>query len=105
MEFSSIFLGHLASIAVRSLLLGGLAYGYLFTRRRGRASRPIERPWATGVYESGWISVPLTIWWLSPRILLPAGWELWEDSKLQAVLAHERTHVRRADWAIAVIAG
>jgi beta-lactamase regulating signal transducer with metallopeptidase domain len=82
-----------------------LAFGYLFTRRLLRASRAIERPWATEVYESGWISVPLTVGWLRPKILLPLGWDEWEEAKLQAVLAHERTHVRRGDWAIAVLAG
>jgi hypothetical protein len=38
-----------------------LSFGYLFTRRLVRASRAIDRPWATEVYESGWISVPLTV--------------------------------------------
>ncbi len=82
-----------------------LAFGYLFTRRLVRASRPIDRPWAPALYESNWISVPLTVGWLRPKILLPAGWEQWQEDKLQAVLAHERTHVERADWAIAVLAG
>ena len=46
--------------------------------------------------------MPLTI---GRKILLPAGWESWDEPKLQAVLAHERTHVRRGDWAIALLAG
>jgi TonB family protein len=82
-----------------------LAFGYLFTRRLVRASRAVDCPWATEVYESGWISVPMTVGWLRPRILLPLGWDEWNAAKLQAVMAHERTHVRRADWAIAVLAG
>jgi len=49
--------------------------------------------------------VPLTVGWLRPRILLPADWREWEPAKLAAVLAHERTHVRRADWGIALLAG
>jgi TonB family protein len=67
-----------------------------------RASRwiPLE-----DVYESSWISAPMTAGWLNPRILLPAGWREWEPAKLEAVLAHERTHIRRGDWAIAVMAG
>ena len=82
-----------------------LAFGYLFTRRLVRASRAIDRPWATEVYESSWISVPLTVGWVHPKILLPLGWDEWDEAKLQAVMAHERTHVRRGDWAIAVLAG
>jgi TonB family protein len=82
-----------------------LAFSYLFTRKLVRASAPIDRPWAAGVHESSWISVPMTAGWLHPLILLPAGWDNWDDPKLQSVLAHERTHVRRADWAIALLAG
>ncbi|HEY2011881.1 MAG TPA: TonB family protein [Bryobacteraceae bacterium] len=99
------------SVAAAMYLLGVLAFcarllfGYLFASRLIRASRPIDRPWALEVYESTWISVPLTVGWLRPRILLPAGWEQWEHGKLQAVLAHERTHVQRSDWAIAMLAG
>src|SRR6266481_704752 len=87
------------------IMLVRMAFGYLFTRRLVRAARPIERAWAEDIYESGWISVPLTAGFIHPRILLPADWESWEPSKLDAVLAHERTHIRRADWAIAVLAG
>ena len=82
-----------------------LSFGYLFVGRLERAASPIHHPWAAEMYESSWISVPLTVGWLRPRILLPAGWEQWESSKLQAVLAHEQTHVQRADWAIAALAG
>ncbi|GEM_PF-760300 len=81
------------------ILLARLGISCLFTRRLLRAARPIERPWAVGIYESGWISVPMTA---GRRILLPAGWETWDGTKLAAVLAHERTHLRRGDWAIAV---
>jgi protein TonB len=47
----------------------------------------------------------LTVGCLRPKILLPLGWDEWDAAKLQAVMAHERTHVRRGDWAIAVLAG
>jgi TonB family protein len=83
------------------ILLARLGVSYLFTRRLLRAARPIERPWAQGIFESGWISVPMTA---GRRILLPAGWEAWDASKLRAVLAHERTHLRRGDWGIALAA-
>jgi TonB family protein len=74
-----------------------LAFGYGFTRRLVREARPIDGE----IRESSWISVPMTVGWLHPQILLPADWSEWEKCKLDAVLAHERWHVRRADWAIA----
>jgi TonB family protein len=89
-------------VAVAILLLVRLAFGYAFTVRLVRASRELDAP---GLYESDWISVPLTVGWFRPKILLPADWREWERSKLEAVLAHERTHVRRGDWAISVMTG
>jgi GWxTD domain-containing protein len=40
---------------------------------------------------------PVTVGWLRPVVILPAGWEEWSPSKLDAVLAHEHAHVRRRD--------
>jgi TonB family protein len=82
-------------------LLVRLAFGYAFTVRLVRTSRRIE---SLNIFESNWISVPLTVGWLRPKILLPFGWEQWDRTKLDAVLAHERTHVSRGDWAISVLA-
>lgn len=82
------------------LFLALLALSYRFTRRLAAASRKVDED----VYESTWIAVPVTLGFLHPRILLPAGWREWPAGKLAAVMAHERTHVRRADWAIAVLA-
>ena len=47
--------------------------------------------------ESELVAVPVTIGVFHPVILLPAGWRDWEDSKLNAVLAHEASHVVRRD--------
>jgi beta-lactamase regulating signal transducer with metallopeptidase domain len=87
-------------VLVAAVLLARLAIGYLFTRRLVRAATPI--PNESDLYSSTWISVPLTI---GRKVLLPADWDTWERPKLDAVLAHERTHVRRADWAIALMSG
>ncbi|HEY1495678.1 MAG TPA: M56 family metallopeptidase [Candidatus Solibacter sp.] len=84
---------------------GRLAYGYRLTRKLARGSRRIARFAGEAVYESESVVVPLTMGWWRPMILLPAGWETWSPEKLDAVLIHERNHVRRADWAIAVLAG
>lgn len=85
---------------VAAILLARLAIGYLFTRRLIRAATPI--PDEPNLYSTTWISVPLTI---GRKVLLPAEWLTWDRPKLDAVLAHERTHVLRADWAIALLAG
>jgi TonB family protein len=90
---------------VACIFLIRLAFGYSFTRRLLRAAKKIGEPWAAETYASTWISVPLTVGWRRPKILLPADWETWSRERLEAVLAHENTHVRRADWAIAVLAG
>jgi TonB family protein len=68
-----------------------------------RAARPIAS--FDGVMESQEIAVPVTVGWTRPKILLPAGWDAWDAERLNAVLVHERTHVRRGDWAIAAMAG
>src|SRR5277367_1204712 len=69
----------------------------LFAHKLARASEPAGR----GAYQSRRISAPVTI---GNRILLPASWSGWDSAKLEAVLAHEEAHVRRRDWAIAVMA-
>jgi GWxTD domain-containing protein len=87
--------------AVALALLVQLAFGYMFARRLVRNSQPVDWPRAR---ESESISVPMTLGQISPTILLPIGWREWDSVKLQAVLAHEEAHVRRADWAIGVMA-
>lgn len=85
--------------AVAAALLLRLIYGYLFARRLVAASRR-----EGDIYASAWITVPVTVGWLHPKILLPAGWNEWAPDRLEAVLAHERTHIQRADWAIGTLA-
>jgi TonB family protein len=82
---------------VALILLGRVAVSWLFTRRLLRAARPIEGD----LFESSWISVPMTA---GRRVLLPSDWRTWDGTKLHAVLAHERTHVGRGDWAITLAA-
>jgi GWxTD domain-containing protein len=82
-------------------LLLQLAFGYMFARRLVRNSKPVDGP---RVRESETISVPMTVGQVAPAILLPIGWREWDSIKFQAVLAHEEAHIRRADWAIGVMA-
>ena len=105
LSWSAILLLVYAGVALA--LLGQFAVGYLFTRRLVRSSRPATLPTASGVAElreSSWISVPMTVGWLAPEILLPIAWREWDAVKLRAVLAHEEAHVRRADWMIGIVA-
>jgi beta-lactamase regulating signal transducer with metallopeptidase domain len=47
--------------------------------------------------ESELLSVPVTFGIRHPSILLPATWREWEPTELDAVLAHEISHVARRD--------
>jgi bla regulator protein BlaR1 len=100
-------------LAVAFILLVRFAVGLAFACRLRKLSRPIDEPRVlsrlasraadSGLFslprtaESELISVPVTMGALSATILLPAGWREWNDSKLDAVLAHELSHVARRD--------
>jgi beta-lactamase regulating signal transducer with metallopeptidase domain len=47
--------------------------------------------------ESEHIAVPITMGVLRPVILLPTSWRDWDAAKLDAVIAHEVSHVVRRD--------
>jgi hypothetical protein len=66
----------------RKLISRATAAGLVFTPR---------------VAESEFISVPLTIGVMQSAILLPCGWREWDDARLDAVLAHELSHIARRD--------
>ena len=100
-------------LAVALLLLLRFFIGVAYGRRLIQASQPIDHPRLTfalashasalqiasipRAFESEFISVPLTMGVLRSTILLPAGWREWDDAKLNAVLAHEVSHVARRD--------
>ncbi len=90
-------------------LLVGLTFGsrlrrtsqiILETRISDRVSSCARRnglSFVPQVVKSKLISVPITMGVLSPVILLPANWRDWDDEKLDAVIAHEVSHVARRD--------
>jgi beta-lactamase regulating signal transducer with metallopeptidase domain len=100
-------------LAVAFFLLARLFVGLAFGTRLRRASQMItdtrvtvrfaSRARATGLSfipqaaESEAISVPVTIGVLRPVVLLPTTWREWDDAKLDAVVAHEVSHVARRD--------
>ena len=55
------------------------------------------------VFESAAVAAPLTVGTLAPRIVLPSDWTSWPAWKLDAVLAHERAHLRRRDPIVLLI--
>jgi beta-lactamase regulating signal transducer with metallopeptidase domain len=100
-------------LAGAMLLLVRFFIGLALARRLARASRRIDDPRITerlashaaasglafipSVAESEFISVPVTIGALRSMILLPTSWCEWDSPKLDAVLAHELSHLARRD--------
>ncbi|HYJ41074.1 MAG TPA: M56 family metallopeptidase, partial [Steroidobacteraceae bacterium] len=79
-------------LAVMLLLLGRLAVGLAGTWRISRAARPMAL--GDDVRISARIRSPATF---GAIILLPVGASAWPSERLDAVLAHERAHVRSRD--------
>lgn len=93
-------------LAVAFVLLARFFIGLAYGRRLIRAARTIDDPLVTRkldsrvsarIAESELISVPVTMGVFRPAILLPTNWREWENFKLEAVLAHELSHVARHD--------
>ena len=112
-EFAGSQVAFSVYFSVASFLLVRFLVGLAFTRRLQRSSRVIrdERianklvarakslglsfvPQAT---ESEFVSVPMTVSILRPTILFPITWRDWDDAKLDAVIAHEMSHIGRRD--------
>lgn len=79
-------------LTIVGLLLIRLVHGGM----RAAAVRRRARP------EAGFLSTPecacaITLGWWRPVIVLPSTWTEWPKAELDAVLAHERDHVRRRD--------
>ena len=112
-QFGWGVLAAVAYLAVTVILLARILVGLFFERRLRLASRPITEDRilrdlarsarlhglrsVPGPAESEWVSVPLTLGILRPMLLFPAGWREWDDVRLQAVIAHEMSHVARRD--------
>jgi hypothetical protein len=67
---------------------GRFTYGYALTRRLVHASS--RAPRLDSVWASARVTIPLTVGWLRPKILLPANWDQREPAKLDAVLGVAR---------------
>lgn len=86
------------------LLLARIVTGVALTRRMLRRSTSTGRR-ADGVpiLESRDLTVPAVLGVRRVSVVLPEGWTEWEPAKLDAVLAHETSHVSRHDPAVQLL--
>ena len=96
-------------LSITFVLLVRYVLGVALSRRLVCASSEICEPRLSArlrtakdvhIVESKLISVPITIGVFHPTILLPTGWREWDASKLNAVIAHEVSHVVRRDASV-----
>lgn len=85
-------------------LLLRLCIGLAISLRLLRGSRATEREMhGISIRESDRVATPVTLGIVRPAILLPSDWREWDAAKLDAVLAHERSHIRRHDPAVQLL--
>ena len=91
-------------IAGAGALLLRLCAGLAMSRQLLRRSRATGRTEGDSeIRESDEIAAPVTLGIADSTIVLPADWREWDDAKLNAVLAHERSHIRRHDPAVQLL--
>jgi hypothetical protein len=92
------------SLGVGFLLLR-LGTGLLLSRRLIRRSRPTGRCLEGGlpIHDSSDLTVPAALGPFRPLVVLPWDWREWDAAKLEAILAHEQSHVRRHDPAVQLL--
>jgi beta-lactamase regulating signal transducer with metallopeptidase domain len=100
-------------VAVAAIFFVRFLLGFFLSRRLERAARTVDDPRALGsitfhsraarlkklprLAESEIVLVPVTLGVRRSSILLPTGWREWDDAELDAVMAHEVSHVTRRD--------
>jgi beta-lactamase regulating signal transducer with metallopeptidase domain len=107
------------SIGLGILALGRLTVGLWLVRRLRRSAMPVADADVLAmvnslagrmkicrriaVRESPEVDTAMTGGWLRPFVLLPPGMAATLGSEIEPVLAHEIAHVRRRDFALAVL--
>jgi beta-lactamase regulating signal transducer with metallopeptidase domain len=100
-------------VAVATVFFARFLLGFFLTRRLERAARTVDDPHVLGrlaahsravrlkklprLAESEIVLVPVALGVRRSCILLPATWRDWDDAELDAVMAHEISHVKRGD--------
>jgi multidrug efflux pump subunit AcrA (membrane-fusion protein) len=94
----------LVYIVVALSLLVRLTAGLAFSRRLRLGSRATgRRTEEIEILESNRVTAPVVLGIARPIILLPQDWAGWDQIKLDAVLAHERSHIRRHDTQVQLL--
>ena len=91
----------LGAAAMLLRLSTGLMLSHYLVRRSRSTGRSL--PGGLPVHESAGLAVPAALGVFRPVVVLPQDWREWEDCKLEAILAHERSHVRRRDPAVQLV--
>lgn len=116
-HLDTLVIGWLAGVGLLAArLLGGWA---LVQRWARRGARPVADSWqasldqmrqslglrrAVALLESARVSVPMTVGWLKPVVLLPIGLlSGLSPRQVEAILAHELAHIQRHDFLINLI--
>ncbi len=86
--------------AVCGVMLLRVLIGLIGSLRLLRRSRKTE---IAGVRESEHVGAPVTLGIWRPTVVLPVDWREWGHVKLDAVLAHERSHIQRYDPAVQLL--
>ena len=97
----SVLLAALAWLLGAGFHLARLGLGLFGLHRLRRDSAPFEGACEVRLAQEG----PIAFGVLRPLILLPHDAAQWPEGRLQAVLAHERAHLRRRDCLTQLMAG
>ena len=90
-------------LAAGALLLR-LCLGLAMSLRLLRGSRATDQATeGIEIRESDRVATPVVLGIARPAIVLPGDWRRWNAGKLDAVLAHERSHIRRRDPVVQVL--
>jgi uncharacterized protein (TIGR03435 family) len=91
-------------VLIAGVLLLRLCAGVAMSRRLLHASRTTgQATEGTEIRESDRVASPVALGIMRMAILLPGDWRQWDGAKLEAVLAHERSHIRRRDPAVQLL--
>ena len=89
---------------ISGVLLVRLCIGLVIGLRLLRSSRVTNMVTeGIGIRESNRVGAPVALGILRPAIVLPEDWREWNRAKLEAVLAHERSHIQRCDPAVQLV--
>ena len=91
-------------VFVALALLLRLCFGLMMSLRLLRSSRVTGRATeGIEIRESDRVGTPVALGIVRSAIVLPSDWRAWDGAKLDAVLAHEGSHIRRHDPAVQLL--